>query len=212
MAELLTSEAILHRRSVKTFKTDPIPDDVLQKIIDLTMQAPSSWNFQPTRLVVLKDPAQKQALADVAWGQKQITQAPVVFVFAVSIRGWEENMNPIIQQAVDAGVWPEKMAEFLKDSAPGFQEALAKNGLEREYAIKDGMISATVAALAAEAEGLGTCYMNGWMEDGVKKIIGAEGNDDIAIALVLPVGYADVTPGNPGRLPQEKTVFVDKLS
>lgn len=210
MINLSVHESALKRRSVKAFKSDPIPQDILDKIIEATIAAPSSWNFQPTRIIMLESPEQKQALADVAWGQKQITQAPVVFVFAADVRGWETNMDQIINQAVELGAWPEKVGSFIRDNAPGFQSGLAEK--EREYAIKDAMISATHAALAAESFGLGTCYMNGWDEEGVKKVIDAEGEEDIAIALVLPCGYADETPKFPGRLSKDQVVFTDRLT
>jgi nitroreductase len=211
MSELSAPAAILKRRSVKAFKPDPIAPDLLQRLVDLTMEAPSSFNLQPTRLVVLQSPEQKAALAAVAWNQKQITQAPAVFVFAASLRGWESTLDQILSTAVAKGTWPEKVAESIRASAPGFQNNLASQGLEREYAIKDALIAATTAAIAAESLGLGTCFMNGWDEAGVKKVIGAENDPDIAIALVLPVGYPDVIPGHPGRLPQSLTVFREKL-
>lgn len=211
MPELTASEAILQRRSVKTFKPDPIAPDLLQRLIDLTLEAPSSFNLQQTRLVVLQSPEQKAALAAVAWNQKQITQAPVVMVFTTSVRGWESTLDQTLETAVKKGTWPEKFAEFVRGSAPGFQDALAAKGVEREYAIKDAMIAATTCALAAESLGLGTCFMNGWDEAGVKKVLGVESDPDIAVALVLPVGYAEVTPGHPGRLPQSVTVAREKL-
>lgn len=210
-SELITREAILQRRSVKTFKSDAIPSEKLQQLIDLTLEAPSSWNFQPTRLVVIQDSAQRQALAEVAWNQKQITQAPVTFVYAVSVRGWEKQMDEIINTASEKGTWPEPFGSFIRENAPKFQDELAKAGLEREYAIKDAMICATTTALAAQAMGLGTCFMNGWQEEGVKKVIGVENDPDIAIALILPIGYAEVTPGHPGRLDQKWTVFQEKI-
>jgi nitroreductase len=211
MSELTASAAVLKRRSVKTFKSDPIAPELLQRLIDLTLEAPSSFNLQPTRLIVLQSAEQKAALAAVAWGQKQITQAPVVFVFAVSVRGWESTMDQVLDTAIKSGTWPEKFAEFVRGSAPGFQDNLAAHGLEREYAIKDAMIAATTCALAAESLGLGSCYMNGWDEAGVKKVIGADNDPDLAIALVLPVGYAEVTPGHPGRLPQSITVVRERF-
>lgn len=208
---LTVEEAALQRRSIKTFKPDPIDEEVLERIIEITRAAPSSWNFQPTRLIVVKSQEQKEALAKVAWGQKQITQAPVVFVYAVSVRGWERKMDGIVKQAVDTGAWPEKMGAFVRENAPGFQSALGER--EREYAVKDAMIASMSTVLAAESFGLGTCFMNGWDENGVKEVIGAAGDDDIAIALVLPVGHPseEHVSKNPGRLPREETVFVDRL-
>lgn len=212
MSELTTSAAILHRRSVKAFKPDPIAPDLLQRLVDLTLEAPSSFNLQPTRLVLIQSPEQKAALSAVAWNQKQITQAPVTFVFAVSVRGWETTMDQVLATGTAQGAWPQKFADFIRSAAPGFQNNLAAQGLEREYAIKDAMIAATTCALAAESFGLGSCFMNGWDEAGVKKVIGAENDPDTAIALVLPVGYAEVVPGHPGRLPQSVTVFRDRLA
>ena len=53
--------------------------------------------------------------------------------------------------------------------------------------------------------------MNGWIEDKVKAVIGAENNPDICIAVVVPVGYAAEPRLNPGRLPLSANVFVDKI-
>jgi len=212
MSELTASAAILKRRSVKTFKTDPIAPDLLQRLIDLTLEAPSSFNLQQTRLVVIQSPEQKAALSAVAWNQKQIIQAPVVFVFTVAVRSWESTFDRVLESAVKKGAWPDKLATMIRSSAPGYQNALASKGLEREYAIKDAMIAGTTCALAAESLGLGSCFMNGWDETGVKKVLGVENDPDIAIALVLPVGYVEVAPGHPGRLPQSITVSREKLA
>ena len=73
------------------------------------------------------------------------------------------------------------------------------------------MIAAIHTALAAEAMGLASCFMNGWQEAAVKKVIGAENRSDIVVALRLPIGYAAEPRQNPGRLTLSKNVFVDSL-
>lgn len=208
--ELTVSQAILQRRSCKRFKPDPIPADLLDRLIDLTLHAPSSFNLQPWRIVIIQDPAKKEALAKVAWNQPQITTAPVLLVFAVNIRGWEESLEPVIKTASELGAWPEKMSSMIRGAVPGFQNTLGTK--ECEYAVKDALIAATHAALAAESLGLSSCFMNGWEENGVKEIIGAKDNPNIAIALVLPVGYGLDIPKFPGRLPRSMTVFNEKLT
>jgi len=175
----------------------------------LMQDAPSSWNFQPTRVVMIRSMAQKEALAAAAWGQKQILEAPVTFVFAVSIRGWETHMGEILKTGVSSGAWPQKFAEWIGENAPGFQKGLGEK--EREYAIKDAMIMATTLALVAQSKGYSTCYINGWDESKVKQIIGVDGDKNIAIALVLPVGLPNSEAKHPGRLPAAKTVFTDRL-
>lgn len=209
-SELSVADSIRARRSMKSFKSDPIPEATLQELVSLMQDAPSSWNFQPTRVVMIRSMAQKEALAAAAWGQKQILEAPVTFVFAVSIRGWEKNMSEILKSGVSSGAWPQKFADWIGENAPGFQKGLGDK--EREYAIKDAIIMATTLALAAQSKGYSNCYINGWDEAKVKEIIGAEGDKDIAIALLLPIGLPNSQPKHPGRLPSAKTIFTDRIS
>jgi nitroreductase len=209
-SELTVADSIRARRSMKSFKSDPIPEATLQELVSLMQDAPSSWNFQPTRVVMIRSMAQKEALAAAAWGQKQILEAPVTFVFAVSIRGWEKNMSEILKSGVSSGAWPQKFADWIGENAPGFQKGLGDK--EREYAIKDAIIMATTLALAAQSKGYSNCYINGWDEARVKEVVGVEGDKDIAIALLLPIGLPNSQPKHPGRLPSAKTIFTDRIS
>ncbi|MGF1538312.1 MAG: nitroreductase family protein, partial [Elainellaceae cyanobacterium] len=77
--------------------------------------------------------------------------------------------------------------------------------------VKDAMIAATQLTLAAESLGLSTCFMNGWVEDKVKAIIGAT-ETDLAIATLVPVGYKAEPRKNPGRLPYPKNVYVNTIA
>jgi len=199
--------AILQRRAIKSFKPDPITPELLRQIVELTVAAPSSYNTQSWRIILVQDEAQKQALSAAAWNQQQITQAPVTFVFAADPTAAEGDLSPIFEEAIKRGAWTETTVDYFKQAIPGFQQQLGDK--RREYAIKDAMIAATHTALAAESLGLSTCYMNGWIEDQVKTVIGA--GDDLAIALLLPVGYAAEPRQNPGRLPLSENVFVDRV-
>ena len=208
-SDLTAAQAIRQRRSIKSFKSDPIPEPVLNELVDLMREAPSSWNFQPTRVVLIRSKEQKEALAAAAWGQKQILEAPVTFVFAVAVRGWEKHMDSIIKEGIASGAWPQKFGDFIRENAPGFQNRLGEK--EREYALKDAMIMATTLALAVESKGFGTCYMNGWDEGKVLEIIGLQQDKKFGVALVLPVGVPADRPKSPGRLEIPKTVFTDKI-
>lgn len=74
--------AILQRRAIKSFKSDPIPEDLKKRLVELTVAAPSSWNLQDWRIVLVQDQVQRAGLAEAAYGQQQILQAPVTFVLA----------------------------------------------------------------------------------------------------------------------------------
>ncbi len=201
--------AILQRRSIKSFKPDPIAPELLRRLVELTVAAPSSYNIQDWRIVIIQDPDQKAALGAACFNQPQIVQAPVNFVFAADIKAGERDQTPMIEQGIQTGAWNEGVAAYFKKAIP--EAALALGDKAREYAIKDAMIAATHATLAAESLGLSTCMMNGWSEEQVKAVIGAENDPDLAIALVLPVGYAAEPRKNPGRLPFEFNVSLDRI-
>lgn len=201
--------AIAKRRSIKTFKTDPIAPELLKQLVELTVAAPSSFNIQDWQIILVQDEAQKAALSAAAWNQQQIVQAPVTFVFAADPNVGEQDLTPIFEQALQTGAWNEGTVNYFKTSVPQFQAGLGDK--RREYAIKDAIIAATHLVLAAESLGLSTCFMNGWLEDKVKEVIGAGDNPDLAIAVLVPVGYASEPRLNPGRLPFSSNVSVDRI-
>lgn len=209
MSPLDVPTAINQRRSIKAFKPDPISPELLKQLVSLTVAAPSSFNTQSWRIVLVQEEGQRAALTEACWGQQQIAQAPISFVFAADAYAGEKDLTPIFEQGLQTGAWSEGTVNYFKSSIPQFQAGLGDK--RREYAIKDAMIAATHLVLAAESLGLSTCFMNGWLEDKVKAVIGAENDTGLAIAVVVPVGYAAEPRKDPGRLSFSHNVFVDRL-
>ncbi len=201
--------AIRQRRSIKIFKPNPLPEGALQQLIELTVAAPSSWNLQDWRIVVVQSAEQKAALQAAAFNQPMVTQAPVTFVFAADALAGNADLTPIFEQALATGAWSQATVDYFRNVIPSFQTQLGP--LRREYAVKDAMIAATHLALAAESLGFATCFMNGWIEERVKAVIGAADAPDLAIACLMPVGYAAEPRRDPGRLPLSFNVFTDRL-
>jgi nitroreductase len=201
--------AILQRRSIKTFKSDPIPSELLKQLVELTIAAPSSFNMQGWQIILVQDEAQKAALSAASWNQQQIVQAPVTFVFAADPNAGEKDLTPVYEQALQTGAWNEGTINYFKNAIPQFQAGLGDK--RREYGIKDAIIAATHLVLAAESLGLSTCFMNGWIEEQVKAVIGAAEDPDLAIAVLVPVGYPAEPRLNPGRLPLSANVSVDRI-
>lgn len=70
------------RRSIRRFKPDPIPDEVLLKILDVARYAPSARNSQPWVFIVVKDVEIKRKLANIHPWAKPLENAPVGVVVA----------------------------------------------------------------------------------------------------------------------------------
>src|SRR5574340_263114 len=73
-------EAMRTRRSVRSYRPDPIPAEVLDRVLDAARIAPSGSNRQPTRLIVVTEGKVKKDLVDMCHGQAFIGTAPVVIV------------------------------------------------------------------------------------------------------------------------------------
>jgi len=79
------TEAIKRRRSIRSFKDEPVKEEDLQKILDAARWAPSAGNMQPLELVVVRDRGVKQRLAKAALGQGFVAEAPVVIVVCANV-------------------------------------------------------------------------------------------------------------------------------
>ena len=73
-------EAIRTRRSIRSYDSRPIPDDVMERMLDALRLAPSACNRQPWQFVIVTDEGVRQQLGEAAGGQMFIAEAPVIVV------------------------------------------------------------------------------------------------------------------------------------
>src|SRR5688572_13532924 len=50
-------DAMYTNRAIRQFRPDPVPDDLIQRVLDAAIRAPSGGNRQHWRFLVLRDPA-----------------------------------------------------------------------------------------------------------------------------------------------------------
>ena len=79
-------EAILRRRSIRSFTDEEISDEDVGQIIKTGTFAPSAGNCQPWEFLVVRDRTTKQKLAEAAFGQRFVSKAPVVIVVCANIK------------------------------------------------------------------------------------------------------------------------------
>ena len=71
-------EVIKKRKSIRKYKSDPIPEDVLNRILDAGRLAPSAKNYQPWHFVVIRDPEMKKKVAEACRNQPFMAEADVI--------------------------------------------------------------------------------------------------------------------------------------
>ncbi len=78
-------EAIRERRSVRSFKPDPIPEKDLRTMLEAAVMAPSAGNRQPWEFVIVREEGRKRELAEAAHWQDFLAEAPVVIVVCANL-------------------------------------------------------------------------------------------------------------------------------
>ncbi|CAB0488359.1 dehydrogenase [Corynebacterium diphtheriae] len=180
---LTVAEAIAQRRAVRTYTDQPIPDDILDRVVAQALEAPTAFNAQRADIVVVRDQAVKDALF-AASKQAQLRDAPAVLA--------------IVARADVPTDLPELLGPDRAAYANGFFARLDAAAL-RETALKDAMLVAGFALIAAQGEGLATSPTTGWDESQVLEAVGLGGRDDRAVGLVIAMGYPAEQPVHPGR-------------
>jgi nitroreductase len=76
-----TLQTIAKRRSIRAFKDNQIPEEILMKILEAARAAPSAGNRQARDIIVIDNGEIKKILTEAAFGQEFIEEAPIVLVF-----------------------------------------------------------------------------------------------------------------------------------
>jgi len=86
-------ELLLQRRSVRHFRPDPIPEEVVAKLLAAANNAPSGGNIQPVSIVLVEAAARRKVLAELVGGQPWVENAPLSMVFCLDfyrVKRWSE--------------------------------------------------------------------------------------------------------------------------
>jgi nitroreductase len=159
-------EAAARRRSIRAYEPDSMPAPDLEAILDVVRLAPSAFNVQPWRFVVVRDPAVKARLAEAAFNQRQVHAAPAVLVLYTDMR----DALAHVEETVHPGMSPEKAA----GAAAHVRNLFARQTEpEREaWAAGQGYIALGYLLLAAESHGYQTSPMTGFDAARVKALLG----------------------------------------
>ena len=74
-------EVLRQRRSVRSYKSQPVEESKLKRIFEAANMAPSAGNLQAYQVHVVRDEAKRKALVNAAHGQGFIMEAPLCLVF-----------------------------------------------------------------------------------------------------------------------------------
>lgn len=145
-----TIDLLMQRKSIRAYEDRPVDAETRKKILQAAMRAPTAGNMMLYTIIDVQDQALKDRLAITCDDQPFIATAPLVLLFLADYQRWEDYFDTC-----------------------GVTELCSKNGVERRHpqegdlflACCDALIAAQTSVVAAEALGLGSCYIGDIMEN-----------------------------------------------
>jgi nitroreductase len=205
-AEILTARDTLEqvagrRRSIRRYLPDAISEHDLLDLLRIASRAPSPWNLQPWRFVVVRGLEAKKHLREAAFGQPQVEAASAVVVLYSDMADALAHVGEVQHPE-----WPTERQTKTRDSIVahfGNLTAEQRNQWGRAVAYT----ALGYLLLAAEAFGLGTSPMLGFDPAKVKAQLHLPAHAEVAALVAL--GYPDEPGLDAHRLPVESiTRFV----
>jgi nitroreductase len=213
-AEKPFSQAVKERRATPSFEDIPIHTADIEKIIRAGLEAPSGYNLQPWRFVVVRDREQKKKLRQAAFGQSKVEEASAVIVACGDPQGWKDgDLDEMLRISAQHGFNDPAEQQRVRDAVKGFLGSPPgeAGGVKPTFDLwvnRHTMIAFATMMWAAETLGYDTAPMEGFLEDQVKALLKIPGR--VRVVAMLAVGrlkgkdklYA-------GRFPPARTVFAD---
>lgn len=200
------TQVLLERRATNEFLPDEVPEEFLNAILRLGAQAPSGYNLQPWRFIVVRDEENRQRLRSVAFNQPKVGQAPVVIIAVGMKQEWKARADEVFREGAERGAGsPDKWQQY-RDGALQFLEGMQHMPT---WVNRHTMIAFTTMMLVAEAYGFDTAPMEGFDAAGVKREFGLP--DEAEVVALLAIGRAaGAEKPYPGRFDLPRIVYSER--
>jgi nitroreductase len=198
------AQAIRDRRATPSFDGKPIPPSDLRQILDAGLHAPSGYNMQPWRFVVVQQEEQKRRLRAASYNQAKVEEASAVIVACGDRDGWRKDLDEMLRLG-RAGGMPEGYAAQAETSVPAYLSSFTDDQMTG-WLNKMVMLAFTSMMLMAEVMGYDTAPMEGFEQRGVCETLKLPMS--YWVVALLAIGHAkgeDKFDG--GRFDMSHTVF-----
>jgi nitroreductase len=176
-------EAIKGRRSIRKYKPDPVPEEVLQKVMEAMRWAPSWANTQCWEVIIIKDPAMKSELVRTL-----------------------SKTNPALSSVIDA---PIVLVLCGRRGVSGFKKGEASTG-RGDWLLFDTGLAMQTLCLAAYGLGLGTVVIGLFDQKKAAEILGVP--DNVDVVAMTPLGYPADRGSAPKRKEVSEFVYDDRYA
>jgi len=197
-------ETIRQRRSIRRYRPEAIPKELVLRMLEAARLAPSASNCQPWRFLIVVDAEEKRRLREMA-GYPFVETAPMVVVCAADLDTYSPHSSALrYRELLDSGIL-ESFADQPPDPKLGARLSRLRE-LDRAGLVRRAMANTYIAiehlVLAAASMGIGTCWVGAADESEEVRALFDLPESIIIVALVA-VGYPAEEPRPRPRLEME---------
>lgn len=199
-----TFDAIHQRRAIKGYDPEhALTDPEITQLMEAAMQAPTSFNMQNWRFVLVRDKALRAQLRAAAYNQAQVTDASLLIIMTADLKAWQKQPERYWRNA------PAEVAQYMAASMVPFYDG--RDQLQRDEAMRSCGLAGQTIMLAAMSMGYDSCPMIGFEPDKFAELINLPA--DHVIAFIIAVGKGTRQPWpKPGQLPLNEVVVYEKFA
>ena len=175
-------EAIKNRRSVRKFKTRPVPKDLIEKIFEVALWAPSGMNRQNWKFFVLAGERKEE----------------LVSISSTSFHYLEPQLQKLYAEKPKIIEATRRFFKRLGEAPIVICAYFEPANMEDVTSFQNVAAAIQNLLLVAYAEGLGSCWMTGpvTVSEEISRFLGVR---DMTLVAVIPMGYPDEIPKVPPR-------------
>ena len=200
------SQAIRERPATPSFDGAPIPDKDLKKILDAGLHAPSGYNMQPWRFVVVRNEEQKKRLRAASFNQAKVEEASAMIVACGDADGFRHgDLEEMLRLGREGGM-SESYAAQAQETIPNY---LSNHPNMPMWLNRHVMIAFTHMLLMAEVLGYDTAPMEGFEEEKVREVLKLPLS--YHVVALLGIGHLQGPDKHNGaRFDMARTVFAEE--
>jgi nitroreductase len=196
-------EVLKARASVRKFVPGvEIPPEELDEILTLAAKAPSSWNLQHWRYLVITKPEMKQRILPIAFNQDQVVNSSATVVILGDLEA-NRTVHDVYGTAYKQGQIPKEVYETMVSQVNAAYENNPQ--VARDQAILNASLSAMQLMLAAKAKGYDTCPMGGFDREALIKELNIPSR--YIPVMLITIGKAAAPARPTSRLPLDQLVI-----
>ena len=195
-------QIVMERYATKTFDSKKIPESKVNELLELIRYAPSSFNIQPWKIIVVREQTTKDKLTPVSWNQPQISNCSHLLVFCANIN-IKENIDLLEKTMIDNGASKENIKGYVEIMV-NFEKHMS-NEQKLVWAQKQTYIALSNALNGAKSLGFDSCPMEGFNSQEYSKILNLPQN--LVPTVVCPIGYGTDKPKPKLRFEMEDVVM-----